>query len=83
MKDLTQKCQQKTFREYYDTLPDKSSITPPKKAFIERIAELTMRSSGTIRCWLAGVQKPDALAKSIIEKELNIPAEILFPDEKH
>ena len=82
MKDLTAGCQAKTFRQIYKELPSKGVITPPKKAFILRIAGLTKKSTQTVRCWLAGAQRPDALTRSIIEKELNIPSEILFPDEE-
>jgi hypothetical protein len=78
MNDLTQECQ-KSFREIYDGLPERSTVKAPKTEFVERIAELTMKSVKTVRCWLAGVQTPDALSKSVIEKELNIPSEILFP----
>lgn len=74
MKKINQKGQ-KTFREMYKTMDN----MPPKLAFVERIARVTMKSKTTVRCWLAGTQQPDALGQSVIEKELGIPAEVLFP----
>ena len=72
---------QRTFRGYYDSLPDRKISKAPKSAFVDRIAEITMKSTKTIRCWLAGTQKPDALAQAMIEKELGIPASELFPED--
>ncbi|MDV7051515.1 XRE family transcriptional regulator [Bacteroides ovatus] len=72
---------QRTFRGYYDALPDRKISKAPKSAFVDRIAEITMKSTKTIRCWLAGTQKPDALAQAMIEKELGIPASELFPED--
>ena len=34
-----------------------------------------------VRCWVAGVYQPDALAQEVIERELGIPACELFPKE--
>ena len=72
---------QRTFIGYYDALPDRKISKAPKSAFVDRIAEITMKSTKTIRCWLAGTQKPDALAQAMIEKELGIPASELFPED--
>lgn len=69
---------QKTFREIYKTMDN----MPPKLAFVKRIAEVTMKSETTVRCWLAGSQQPDALGQSVIEKELGISADILFPKKE-
>lgn len=54
---------------------------PPKKAFIQKIATITKRSESAVRCWVAGVYQPDALAQEVIERELGIPASELFPKE--
>lgn len=70
----------KTFRQLYDELPDRSTVKAPKTEFIEHIADVTMKSVKTVRCWLAGAQTPDQLTKAVIEKELNVPSEILFPE---
>ena len=70
-----------TFREFYDALPERQAVVAPKTAFVKKIATITMKSTKTVRCWLAGVQSPDALCQSLIEKELNIPCENLFPKQ--
>jgi hypothetical protein len=67
----------RTFRELYKTMDN----TPPKKAFVQRIAEITMSSETTVRCWIAGAQSPIPLAQNVISKELGIPAEELFPQK--
>ena len=77
MSKMTEK-DYKTFRQIYDDLPERSAVKAPKTEFVERIATLTMKSTKTVRCWIAGVQKPDALAQSLIEKELEMPSEYLF-----
>ncbi len=69
----------KTFREVYDSLPPRQTVKAPKQAFIDRIAAKTMKSEKTVRCWLSGAQKPDALTKSIIEKDLGCSGDVLFP----
>lgn len=66
---------EKTFKEIYDSLP----VTPPKTAWIRAIAKVTKKSELTVRMWLCRDQTPDALAQSVIEKELGIPADVLFP----
>ena len=53
-----------------------------KKAFVKRIAEITMRSETTVRCWIAGVQIQIRWHKNVIAQELGIPANELFPKEK-
>lgn len=65
------------FKEIYDALPKRTDKTP-KMEFVENIARLCMVSNMTVRCWLSGVQKPDALRQSIISKELGVPAAELF-----
>lgn len=76
--ELTQK-DHGTFREIYDNLPSRSA---PKSEFIRRIATITMKSQKTVRCWLAGSQNPDLLTKSILEKELGVSGDILFPKNR-
>lgn len=70
---------QLTFRQIYDNLPERSAVKAPKTVFVERIAEITMKSTKTVRCWLAGVQTPDPLSASMIEKELGVSMSVLFP----
>ena len=71
---------QLSFRQIYNQLPDRSTVKAPKTEFVERIANVTMKSTKTVRCWLSGTQKPDALSQSMIEKELGVGASVLFPD---
>lgn len=65
----------KTFKELYETLPNET----PKGQFIKRISSVTMKSEVTVRMWLSGRQKPDALTQKQIESELKVSADILFP----
>lgn len=48
------------FRQIYDALPPRA-VAAPKARWVERMAEVAMVSTKTVRCWLAGVQKPDAI----------------------
>jgi transcriptional regulator with XRE-family HTH domain len=82
MDDLTQKDYALTFREIYNQLPERQAVKAPKTEFVERMAKVTMKSTKTIRCWLAGTQSPDALSKSVLEKELGVPADQLFPKQQ-
>ena len=34
-----------------------------------------------VRMWCTGRQTPDALAQSVISKELGVPEEVLFPED--
>lgn len=70
----------KTFREIYDNLPPREFIAP-KKEFVREIAELCKCAESTVRCWLAGVQQPDTLKKSLIAEKLGVSEDILFPKE--
>jgi hypothetical protein len=70
----------KSFRQIYDDLPERNTVKAPKTEFIEHIATLTMKSTKTVRCWVAGVQRPDTLTQSLIEKELGVPSKYLFPN---
>ena len=47
------------FRQIYDSLPVDRPIAP-KTAWVNEIAELVKVHPTTVRCWLAGTQKPDA-----------------------
>ena len=65
------------FRKIYDSLPAKAPVAP-KSAFVKEIAKLVKVSETTVRCWLAGVQKPDALKTQIISEHLGVPENELF-----
>jgi len=57
------------FRLFYDALPPKAEVAPKTLCKVHEV---------TVRCWIAGTQKPDALKTSIISKELGIPEQELF-----
>ena len=65
------------FREIYDQLPPQQ-VVAPKKDWINRMAELCMVHPATVRCWLAGTQRPDALRISLLSKELGVSETELF-----
>jgi transcriptional regulator with XRE-family HTH domain len=73
---------QKSFREIYNSLPSRQTVKAPKVAFVEHVAEVTMKSKKTVYGWLCGVQKPDPLTLSVLSKELNVPGEVLFPQKE-
>ena len=73
MSELTEK-DYPTFTQMYKSLPERSSIKAPKTEFVEKVAKITKKSVKTVRCWIAGTQKPDAL------KEFKVPAKYLFPE---
>lgn len=65
------------FREIYDALPPKTSVAP-KSEFVREMASLCKVHTSTVRCWLAGTQRPDALRTSILAKCLGVPEDVLF-----
>ena len=65
------------FRKIYDKLPPRT-VKAPKSEFIKEISELCKVAPVTVRCWLAGTQKPDALRTSLIAKKLGVPENELF-----
>lgn len=67
-----------SLRDIYFSLDN----TPPKKAFIQRIARATKRSESAVRCWISNAYEPDDLAKEKLEQELGVPANVLFPGNK-
>lgn len=68
---------QMTFKDYY--LREKAKPSPAQN-FLTDMAQLTKRSSVTVRMWLQGKQVPDALTQSLIAERLNTDASTLFPD---
>ena len=71
--------ERKSFKEIYDSIEKRPPMPTPRKEFMQRIAKLTKRLVFTVRMWCQGRQVPDALAQSVISKELGIPVEVLFP----
>lgn len=78
--NLIKKLSQMTFPDYYKQLPTRK-VTAPKADFIRRIAKVCKRSEHTVRMWVAGTQRPDALAQSVIAKEMKMQEHELFPPE--
>ena len=68
-----------SFIQIYKGLPERSAVKAPKTEFVEEIAALCMCSTKTVRMWIHGVQKPDALKQKMISDKLGVPADILFP----
>lgn len=68
------------FGEFYQKLP--SLPKAPKQAFVEAIAELCRVSQQTVRMWVAGVQRPDALKQEHIAAYMGVPVETLFPPKE-
>jgi hypothetical protein len=65
------------FREIYDSLPARQEVAP-KTDWVNEIAKITKSHPTTVRAWIYGTQKPDALKTSIISKHLGIPEDELF-----
>ena len=63
-----------TFKEIYDEKVKAGAD------FVAAIAERTCKTEGTVRQWLYGAQKPDALTKSVIADYLGATTEELFPE---
>ena len=66
-----------TFRKIYDKLPAQK-VEAPKTEWIKRMADICKVHPTTVRCWLAGTQKPDALRISLLSQELGVPENELF-----
>ena len=66
-----------TFRKIYDNLPAQNVVFF-FFLFFKRMAEIGKVHPTTVRCWLAGTQKPDALRISLLSKELGVPENELF-----
>lgn len=67
------------FGDIYRKLPPATKA--PKQAFVEAIAELCCVHQQTVRMWIAGVQRPDALKQKLIAEYLKIPVQTLFPSK--
>lgn len=65
-----------TFKELYLREKDKPT---PAQSFIEDVAELTGRSTTTIRQWLSGAQTPEINTQKLIAAKYKVSLETLFP----
>ena len=68
----------KSFRSIYKALP--KNAKSPKAQFIQEIAELCKVSEITVRMYISGVYRPDALKRSLIAEKLNANPDTLFPE---
>lgn len=66
----------KTFKEMYEAERDKPTAA---QEFIAMVANMTHRSTNTVKMWLSGRQVPDELARTIIAQHFKCDAEQLFP----
>ncbi|WP_281642650.1 hypothetical protein [Hoylesella loescheii] len=66
----------KTFKELYEAERDKPTAA---QHFIATVAEITHRSTNTVKMWLTGRQVPDELARTIMAQHFRCDAEQLFP----
>lgn len=67
-----------SFAELYAEHKAKPLPTTPAQAFIDEVAEVTHKASGTVRMWIMGKQTPDALAIETIANHFNVNPETLF-----
>lgn len=65
----------KTFKQLYDEQKNKPT---PAQEFIAEVAQITHKTEGTVKMWLCGQQKPDALAQSIIAEHFGVDVKYLF-----
>lgn len=65
-------------RTFLDLYNERKSKPTPAQEFVSEVAQITHRTESTVRMWLSGQQKPDALAQSIIAEHFNVSAETLF-----
>lgn len=69
----------KTFQDLYKEEKEKPT---PAQQFIADIAELTHRSTNTVKMWLLGRQIPDELTRSVIADRYGVDSSSLFPTLK-
>lgn len=81
MKQKTES-QNLTFRQFYNEIKheEPEDTQKAKRKFIEKIAEISFKTVGTVRMWLyTNYQVPDQLTQKIVSEHMGIPAENLFP----
>ena len=70
------KAQKKTFKDIY---LERKQLPTHAEMIIAEVAELTHRSTNTVKMWLLGRQVPDELTQSVIAKKYNVDINSLFP----
>ena len=69
----------KTFSEWY--MAFRRRACAPLSMFVRDICVLCMCCQQTVRLWILGVQKPDALKQKTISEYMGVPVGELFPVE--
>jgi transcriptional regulator with XRE-family HTH domain len=70
------RAQKKTFKDIY---LERKQLPTHAEMFVTEVAELTHRSTNTVKMWLLGRQVPDELTQSVIAKKYNVDINSLFP----
>lgn len=73
-----------TLKQLYEQARDSKpepQQTPAMK-FITRCMNAAKVKENTVRLWISGTRRPDALAQEALAVEFGIPAEQLFPQKK-
>lgn len=65
-----------TLKERY--IKERQKPTAPQ-LFIEEVADVTKRSTTTVRMWMSGAQVPDALTQQVLADHFGTTPEELFP----
>lgn len=65
-----------TLKERY--IKERQKPTAPQ-LFIEEVADVTKRSTTTVRMWMSGAQAPDALTQQVLADHFGTTPEQLFP----
>lgn len=65
----------KTLKELYEEIEVPAN---PQMAFIRYVSELTHKSELTVRLWIKGTHKPDALTIKVLAEALNVDPDTLF-----
>lgn len=71
---------QYSFKELYYEEKKKKKQDSPASIFVKNMAELCCVNEQTVRCWIAGTQKPSSLAQKILANHFQTSKTILFPE---
>ena len=70
---------QKTFKEFYTEAKNNPT---PGQVFVRDIAKLTCSNEITVRLWISGRQRPDALAQRVLAEHFRTTPDALFPKQE-
>ena len=67
-------------KEYWDNLPKRNGL---RDNLLAKLAKVTGRQAGTIRCWFLGTaQPPTPRLKQQVADLLTCTVEVLFPEKQ-